>query len=385
MRAALTGGGTGGHIYPGLAIDAALRADCAARGEAYSSEFFGTHGGLESTIVAAAGIPIAFVPSRPLVRRVSIDVAVTAATNAAGVAVAVRALARFAPDVVIATGGYVCFPVVVAARMLRLAGRIRAPLALLEENALPGLTNRLLAPLVDEVWGALWSASAMFGKKFVATGIPVRPEFHAAIPRPRARERLGIDAQATVVVVMGGSQGARSVNDATTAMVTRRTLPASWWILHVCGKRDYEYVKAEQREKPAANRVTLVPYLDDPSPAYAAADLVVARAGGSTLAELASTGRPSVLIPYPHASEDHQSANARVFEEAGASQILADAELSGDALWWSLRGALEDDKRTAMGKAAATLAPSDASAMIVRRVRTLREGRRARSDEDVQR
>ena len=376
MRVALTGGGTGGHIYPGLAIDAALRADCAARGEEYASTFYGTKGGLETTIVAKAGVPLRLVPSAPLQRRVSLELARTLTANVQGFGVAAAELARFRPDVVIATGGYVCFPVVTAARLMA-----RAPLALLEENAFPGLTNRLLAPLVDEVWGAAWATPAAFGRKFVATGIPVRAEFRQLPPRPRARERLGIAPDATVIVVLGGSQGARSINEATAALVTRRTLPPAWWILHLCGERDYEYMKAEQREKPALNRVTLLPYLDDPAPAYAAADLVVARAGGSTLAELAVTGTPSLLIPFPHASEDHQTANARFFEEARAAQVLPDAELDGDALWWALAGLLRAETLASMGKAAAALAPADAAAMIVRRVNTLREGRRARNDE----
>jgi UDP-N-acetylglucosamine--N-acetylmuramyl-(pentapeptide) pyrophosphoryl-undecaprenol N-acetylglucosamine transferase len=381
VRVAITGGGTGGHIYPGIAIDAALRADCAARGETYESRFFGTRRGLESTLVERAGIPLRFVPSRPLARKLSFETAQTVGANLAGLGVATGELARFRPDMVIATGGYVCFPVVSAARGLRAFGG-SPKIALLEENALPGLTNRLLAPMVDEVWGPLWASGAAFGRKFVETGIPVRESMRQSIPKPRARERLGIDPRATVIVVMGGSQGARSINQAVTAMVVRRTLPASWWVLHVSGERDYESTKLEQRERPASNRLTLLPYLDDPAPAYIAADVVVARAGASTLAELAVTGRPAVLVPYPHASEDHQNANARAFAEAGAATVLADDKLDGDALWWALDEVLRDERLPTMAKAAASLAPADASAMIVRRVNTLRGGRTPLLDEE---
>jgi UDP-N-acetylglucosamine--N-acetylmuramyl-(pentapeptide) pyrophosphoryl-undecaprenol N-acetylglucosamine transferase len=382
LRVALTGGGTGGHIYPCIAIDAALRADAAARGETYASAYYGTKRGLESKILAKTAIPLRFVASRELPRRPSFALALTVGENVAGVAMASVDLARFRPDVVIATGGYVCFPVVVAARSLRVARRIRAPIALLEENAGPGLTSRLLTPLVDEVWGAAWTSAPSFRHKLVTTGIPVRAEFNAMLPRPRARERLGIDAHATVIVVMGGSQGARAINEATAALVTRRTLPPEWWILHVCGERDYEYMKAEQQEKRAGNRVTLVPYLDDPAPAYAAADLLVTRAGASTLAELAVSGRPALLVPYPHAADDHQEANARAFREAGAARLLHDAELNGDTLWWTLSEMFRADTLATMAKAASTLAPADAAAMVVRRVNVLREGRRARGDED---
>jgi UDP-N-acetylglucosamine--N-acetylmuramyl-(pentapeptide) pyrophosphoryl-undecaprenol N-acetylglucosamine transferase len=381
VKAVITGGGTGGHIYPGLAIEAALRDDCAARGEEYASMFFGTRRGLEGSIVARAGVPLQFVPARPLIRRFSAQTFATLGANAAGTAVAARALARFRPDVVIASGGYVCFPVVAAARALRGARRIDASLALLEENALPGLTNRLLAPLVDEVWAATWTAPEAFRHRAIATGIPVRREFSALPPRPRARERLGIDPHATVVVVLGGSQGAQSINTATLDMLTRRSLPPAWWILHICGARDYDAMKERLRDKPPHNRCTLLPYLDDPSPAYAAADLVVARAGASTLAELAATARPSILIPYPYASEGHQAANARVFAESGAARLLYDAELNGDVLFWALSEALGPSVLAAMAKCASALAPADAAAMIVRRVRVLREVRRTLHDE----
>ena len=375
MRVVVTGGGTGGHIYPGLAIDAALRDDCTARGEEYASVFFGTRRGLEGTIVTKAGVPLELIPSRPLARRFSAQLIATVGANAAGLAVASGALARFRPDVVIASGGYVGFPVVAAARAMRTARRINPALTLLEENALPGLTNRLLGPLVDEVWTASWTSPDAFKGKAVVTGIPVRSEFKALLPKQRAREQLEVDshAHALVVLVLGGSQGARSINDAVLDMVTSRGVPAPWWIVHVCGERDYDAMKARLGDK-RPSRFTLVPYLDDPSPAYAAADLVVARAGASTLAELAATGRASLLVPYPHASEDHQNANARFFAESGASRLLHDAELSGDVLFYALSEALVPERIETMAKCAAALAPADATAMIVRRVRNLREG-----------
>jgi UDP-N-acetylglucosamine--N-acetylmuramyl-(pentapeptide) pyrophosphoryl-undecaprenol N-acetylglucosamine transferase len=359
-----------------LAIDAALRDDCTARGEEYTSVFFGTRRGLESTIVTKAGVPLELIPSRPLARRLSAQLIATVGANAAGLAVAGRALARFRPDVVVASGGYVGFPVVAAARAMRTARRINPVLTLLEENALPGLTNRLLGPLVDEVWTASWTAPDAFKGKAVVTGIPVRSEFKALVPKQRAREQLEIDshAHAMVVLVLGGSQGARSINNAVIDLVTSRGVPAPWWIVHVCGERDYDAMKARIGEK-RPSRFTLVPYLDDPSPAYAAADLIVARAGASTLAELAATGRASLLVPYPHASEDHQNANARFFSESGASRLLHDAELSGDVLFYALSEALVPERIEAMAKCAGALAPADATAMIVRRVRNLREGR----------
>ena len=371
LRVAFTGGGTGGHVYPALAIHDALRARYSTEAKAggaaaYEATFFGNEDGLEATLVKT--MPIAFVPSAPLQRSLSLSTLRTVFANAAGVVVALRALARFKPNVVVATGGYVCFPVVVAARILRLVRIVHARIALLEINVTPGLTNRLLTPLVDEVWTTYAASEASFGRKTLVTGAPVRASFSIAKDGPSARERLGLDPDRTTIVVIGGSQGARSINEAVAALVTRRTLGETWQVLHVSGERDYQYMHAEERELAAGNRVVLVPYLDDPADAYAAADVVVARAGASTLAELALTGTPSILIPYPFAADQHQAHNAALFEAAGAAVVLKDAELDGDRLWWALRGVLETDRVVTMRQAARSLAPRNASATIVERI-----------------
>src|SRR5579875_2368438 len=291
MRVAFAGGGTGGHIYPALAIDEALRRDLEAKGERYEARFFGTRRGLERELLDDR-IPLVLVPSRPLSRKLGASLASTVAANAAGIAVASGALAAW---------------------LLR-TGRVIDPvLGMLEINALPGLTNRLLAPLVDEVWGTYAQSHTTFRRKYVLTGTPTRASLRRSIAPETARVALGLNPAKTTIVVMGGSQGARSINEATTALVTRRTLPATWQLLHVCGRRDYEYMRAEQRVRPGENDVRLIEYLDDPAPAYAAADIVVSRAGASTLAELAVTATPALLVPYPRAAEDHQRLNAQAF------------------------------------------------------------------------
>ena len=364
LKVAFTGGGTGGHIYPALGIDDALRANLGP--DAYEARFFGNRGGLEATLVTS--MPVRFVRSAPLQRRLSLGTLLTIAANAAGVAGALRALAAYKPAMLIATGGYVCFPVVVAARILRLARITRTRIALLEINATPGLTNRLLTPLVDEVWTSYAASSASFGSKTVVTGAPVRASLARRSLPALAREALDLDPAGTTIVAMGGSQGARSINEAVAALVTRRTLPPAWQILHVSGERDYAYMQAEERALAPGNRVRLVPYLPDPADAYAAADVVVARAGASTLAELTATGTPAVLIPYPHAAEQHQASNAAVLESAGAAIVLPDAGLDGDALWWALQGVAEPERNASMRAAARSLSPHDATVAIVERV-----------------
>jgi UDP-N-acetylglucosamine--N-acetylmuramyl-(pentapeptide) pyrophosphoryl-undecaprenol N-acetylglucosamine transferase len=364
LRVAFTGGGTGGHVYPSLAIDDALRADY--RPDAYEPRFFGNRRGLEATLVKT--MPIAFIPSAALQRRLSLATLRTVFANLAGVAVALGELARFRPLMVVATGGYVCFPVVVAARILRALRVVRCKIALLEINAKPGLTNKLLAPLVDEVWATYEASRPAFGAKMVVTGTPTRASLARLAEKAVARERLGLDPARTTIVAMGGSQGARSINEAVAALVTRRTLPDDWQVLHVSGERDYAYMQAEEREPAPGNRVRLVAYLDDPADAYAAADVVIARAGASTLAELAQTGSPSILVPYPFAAEQHQAHNAALFAERGAAVVLADDELSGDRLWWTLREVLDPLRSDAMRDAARALAPADAAAAIVERI-----------------
>ena len=364
LKIAFTGGGTGGHIYPALAIDDALREQY--RADAYEPRFFGNKGGLEASLVTT--MPLTFVPSAPLQRNLSFSTLRTFFANAAGVVAALGALARFKPLMVVATGGYVCFPVVVAARILRTLRIVRCKIALLEINVTPGLTNRLLTPLVDEVWTTYAASEKSFGRKAVLTGAPVRASLRIAKDAPSARDRLELDPERTTIVAIGGSQGARSINEAVAALVTRRTLGDDKQLLHVSGERDFAYMQAEERELAPGNRARLVPYLADPADAYAAADVVIARAGASTLAELAVTGTPAILIPYPHAADQHQAHNAALFEQAGAAVVLPDAQIDGDRLWWTLREVLEPDRNAAMRKSARSLAPRNAGAAIVARI-----------------
>jgi UDP-N-acetylglucosamine--N-acetylmuramyl-(pentapeptide) pyrophosphoryl-undecaprenol N-acetylglucosamine transferase len=293
--------------------------------------FVGTRRGLESEVVPKAGVPVEFVASRPLSRTLSIDVLRTIVQNAQGVTQALRVIRRFRPDCIVATGGYVAFPVVLAAKLLRTVRALRASIVLLEPNAAPGLANRLLSPLVDEVWKEA----------------PVRASLLHPLDRPQARRSLGLDPDATTVVVMGGSQGARRLNDAVMQAAQRRLFPPDWQVFLIAGARE-----AERLRSLAAQGVSVHDYLDDPAVAYAAADIVVARAGASTLAELSATATPAVLVPYPYATHDHQMKNAKVVEAAGAARIVPDRELDAVRLVAELRAALDPEIARAMRSAA---------------------------------
>jgi UDP-N-acetylglucosamine--N-acetylmuramyl-(pentapeptide) pyrophosphoryl-undecaprenol N-acetylglucosamine transferase len=370
FRVAFTGGGTGGHVYPALSIDDAIRTEYDP--EHYEPRFFGNRDGLEAQLVTT--MPLTFVPSAALQRKLSWGTVRTAWRNLVGIGVALVELRAFKPLMVVATGGYVCFPVVVAARILRALGLLRCGIALLEINVKPGLTNRLLAPLVDEVWTTYDASAPYFRGKAERTGTPVRASLQRKINPSRARIELGLAPERTTILAMGGSQGARSINEAVAALVTRRTLGDTRQVLHVSGERDHAYMEAEEREV-GANHVKLVAYLPDPANAYAAADVAIARAGASTLAELAATGTPAILVPYPFAADDHQASNAAVFAERGAAVVLADADLDGDRLWWTLDAMLQPERLARMRAAAASLASADAGRAIVRRIEVLMPAR----------
>ena len=370
FRVAFVGGGTGGHIYPALAIDDAIRAEYDPAD--YEPRFFGNRDGLEATLVTT--MPFIVVPSAALQRKRSWRTVATVWRNLVGVFVALAALASFRPVMVVATGGYTCFPVVVAARILRVLRLLRCGIALLEINVRPGLTNRLLAPLVDEVWTTYDASAPFFRGKAHRTGTPVRASFMRGIHHSRARLELGLAPERTTIVAMGGSQGARSINEAVAALVTRRTLGEMRQVLHVSGERDHAYMQAEERDV-GANHVMLVPYLADPANAYAAADVAITRSGASTLAELAATGTPAILVPYPFASDDHQASNAAVFAERGAAVVITDAELDGDRLWWALDAILQPARLAQMRAAASSLATPDVGRTIVSRIEFLMPAR----------
>ena len=365
MKVLLTGGGTGGHVYPAIAIAEALAEEPVLT--PVDVLFVGMRGGLETQMLAKSGLRARFVSAAPLTRKFSPAI-FTLLANVAGFFQALAILRGFRPDVAIATGGYVTFPVIAAlwtAKALRLS---RARIALLEPNARAGLTNRLLRPLVDEIWFGVAEPGRALASNEHLTGTPVRAEFLRPLSAPDARLALGLEPGATTIVVFGGSQGARSLNEAVTALASQG-LPPGWQVLLVSGERDFDGV--ERRIAVAGSaRVRVVRYLDDPRPAFAAADLVVARAGASTLAELAATGTPALLVPYPYATDDHQTENAAVVERAGAARVIADRDLSELRLRTELEAALSPQTLAALRDAAHARAASDPRRAIVARVKS---------------
>lgn len=322
-----------------------------------------------------AGVRFATVAAAPLVRREPGALAATVATNVRGIAQACRLLGRERPDVLIATGGYVALPVVAALRLLRFARRSRARIALLEPNAVAGLANRLLAPLVDELWLAHPPNSRELRPREHVVGMPVRAALRAPRWPAAARAALGVPPERSMVLVMGGSQGARSLNEATAGMLEAGGVPDVGFVV-LAGTRDRGELAARLAGR---DDVRVLGYLDDPQPAYAAADLVVARAGASTLGELAATAAPALLVPYPFATADHQRHNAEAFASGGAAHVVADAELDAARLRAEVVRALEPATLAAMRTAAANRAATDPGRAIAARVKAWRAPKNGRT------
>jgi len=360
------GGGTGGHLYPAIAIADALRSRA-------TIAFIGSADRLETTIVPKAGYPLHTVSAHALPRRLSFDLLRAVARNAKGTLQSLALLAAARPDLVVATGGYVCFPVALAARIRQLVGLSRAPIVLLEPNLAPGVTTRLLAPMVDEIWGECGGFAQRMRAKCRPTGVPVRSSLRSLPSREAAARRLGLDPAKPVLLAIGGSQGARTINDALVAASQGNAFPRDWQVLALTGAAEYEKVCAAVRAGNGAATTPFVmrPYLDDMGDAYAVADLVIARAGASTLGELAALAKPAVLVPYPFATEAHQAANAARFEAAGAALVITDQQLASGALPAVLAEATAPERLAALAANARRLAQNDPLAQILARIDTL--------------
>ncbi len=326
-------------MVPALAVADALRAEGAQVAWVGGER-------AEAELVPAAGYPLTPIRVSGLSRTNPLRAARAALQAIAALGTAWRILGRERPDAVLGGGGYVAGPIGAAA----VARRV--PLVLTEADSHLGLTNRLLARFARRVCLA-FPLDGREPPRFRVTGRPVPPP---ATDRAAARARFGIPADATVVLVFGGSLGARSLNEAAIAGLGE----APCWVLHASGARDH----AALRSRVPGERYVLEPYIQPFADALVAADLVVARSGGSVF-EIAAHGRPALLVPYPHAAADHQTTNARWMADAGAAVVVADAELTAQRLRAEVDALLADPARlAAMAAASRGLARPDAAADI---------------------
>ncbi|MEA4888508.1 MAG: undecaprenyldiphospho-muramoylpentapeptide beta-N-acetylglucosaminyltransferase [Clostridiaceae bacterium] len=359
-RYLLAGGGTSGHVNPALAIADQLKKDDPTA----DIRFCGTARGIEQDIIPRAGYPFQAIRARGLPRRLSPDLFRALADFWAGRRQCRQLMREFCPDVVIGTGGYVCSPVVAAAASLHI------PVLLHEQNAFPGRSNRLMARRSQMVCVSFPGTEHWFHTKapIILTGNPVRSLFFE-LDRQEARKTLNLDPDERIVLAMGGSLGARSINQAVLGLSPWLDDLTQWaggppTVYLAAGSRQYAEIASSGRGK---DWLQVRDYIHDIQLYMAAADLLVCRAGAITCSELAALGRPAVMVPYPYAAGDHQTYNARVFADAGAAILCPDAQLQPAWLAQTLHDLLlQPDRLQEMGRAAKQMARPDAVSAICR-------------------
>lgn len=349
LRIVVAGGGTGGHVYPGIAVVERLRARTAT-----DVLFVGARGGVEQGILARAGYDCELLPGYGL-RRASIARRLMAPlVLAAGVARALAILRSFRPDLVLGTGGYASAAVVIAAVLNR------TPRVLQEQNSVAGLVNRRLARFADLVLLAFAESAASLPER-TRTRVVGNPLRRLPVStREAAAARFSLAASRRTVLVVGGSRGARSLNMAGADAAARIAAKLDVQFLMLVGASDRAEV--ERRAANAGERVRVLDYLDDMQHAYAMADLAVARSGASSVFELAVFGVPAILVPYPYAADAHQEGNAAPLVQRGAARMLRDAELDGERLAREIEDLLAAPERlAAMAAAMKSWATPDAA------------------------
>ena len=347
MRLAVAGGGTGGHLFPGLAVADLAR----STGLCEEIVFFGAERGIEARLVPARGYRLIAQPIEGIRGGSPVGALRALARLVSAAFVARRELRQRRIDVVLGLGGYASSAAVVGAVLARV------PVVLMEQNREPGLSNRILARLARAVCTSFGDTERWLPRgRARLTGNPVRAELET-LDDARARDLL---------LVFGGSGGARSLNRAAARAIVRlareRELPA---VLHQTGEADREEVR--DAYEAAGLDVDVRPFIDDMAAAYSRARLAVCRAGATTIAELEATATPSLLVPFPHAAGDHQTANAKALVEAGAARLVVDDEGAADALYDNLAELLaEPEKLNSMIIAAARLRRPRAAERVLR-------------------
>lgn len=362
LRVMIAGGGTGGHLYPGIAVARELL----SRYPDAAITFAGTARGIESRVVPQEGFVLDVIRSRGLKGKSALEQLRGGAALPLGFLDAWRIISARRPQLVVGVGGYSSGPLVAVAALRGV------PTMLLEQNAVPGLTNRLLAPLVRAAAVTFESTRAFFGAKAFVSGNPVRPEFFSDSQGSMQTE--GNAPACLQVLVFGGSQGAHAINVAMAeAAPVLAAISPMLRFVHQTGERDVDMVRAAYRA--AGLQADVEPFFFDMGRRLKTADLVVCRAGATTLAELTAAGRAAILIPLPTATDDHQRKNAEVLASAEAAEMLLQSDATGHALASRIAALAGDASRRAHVSAAArSLARPDAARVIVDRALAIMQG-----------
>lgn len=343
MRIVVSGGGTGGHIYPAIALIKEVRKQDPNAKVLY----IGTEKGLEKSIVERENIPFKSIEITGFKRKLSFENIKTILRFIKGTRLSKKYIKEFKPDVVLGTGGYVCGPVVYA------AAKLKVPTIIHEQNSVPGLTNKFLSKYVDKVALCFQEAGQYFPKeKQVLTGNPRASEV-VGIDGNRGKESVGLKTGKKVVLIVGGSRGAKPINDAfleVLPLVGKK----DYQVLYVTGEVHYENVLREVKKVDSPENVIIKPFIHNMPEVLAGVDVIVARAGATTLAEITALGIPSILIPSPYVTNNHQEKNARALGDNGAAIVRLEKEMNGTVLLNDIDKILLDEETLKLMKEAST-------------------------------
>ena len=366
MRVVLSGGGTAGHINPALA----LAEELSARG--HEVLFAGTPEGLEARLVAQAGIPFTPFKASGFDREAPLTLVTSTFKILASALKAGSWFKKVKPDAVVGFGGYVSIPVGVA------TVKRRIPLVIHEQNSVMGMANKFLSEFARYVAVTYQVAGKDVDEasKVFLTGNPVRSSV-LAVTRQEGRRMLGIPEDGVMLLAFGGSLGARHINQALCALKQRLLEVDNLYVVHISGPREYDTVKADLDLSPAeAQRWILMPYQDRMAETLAAADCVLSRAGATSLAEISALGLPALLVPFPYATEDHQTTNAQAYVASGAAEMIADANLDSPEFAQLLMTLVtSEQERERMRQAAASFETQNAAARLADLVIQAAEGK----------
>ncbi len=359
MRYLITGGGTGGHIYPALAIANEIR----DRHKDAEILYVGTKKGLESELVPREGLNFKTIRVKGLPRKLNADAFKALKELALGIRDASKIIKEFNPDIVIGTGGYVCGPVVY------IASKKGIPTVIHEQNAFPGITNKILSRYVDRVLVTFEESKKYFKKqeKIILTGNPIRKSI-VNVDRKKAYFDLKINPNIPFILSFGGSGGQNKLNEAMLKVIEEFANNEFIQIVHVTGNRFYEDFNHKLKSKNLylKDNIRIMPYLYKMPEALNIADLVVTSAGAITLAEISAVGVASILIPKGYTAENHQEHNARVFADKGASSLILEKDLTGELLYKTIKELIEDRKKLSeMGRKSKMLGEVNATEKIV--------------------
>lgn len=363
----IAGGGTGGHLFPGMALAEHFEKHYQVR-----IVFIGTSYGIENKILPKTHYIFERIWMRGLQRKIDIGNLLFPLRLVVSLGQCAAIYSRYKPSIVVGTGGYVSGPALLAGLLLGV------PTAIQEQNSYPGLVNRLIGKRVSQVHLTFQDSRAYFGSKdsVYVSGNPVRAGL-GNVEKAAALERFQLSPEKATIFVFGGSQGARAINKTVTDTLPALKQLGNIQILWAAGKPDFNKISQETSHY---DFVHVYEFIEDMASAYAAADVVLSRAGATALSEIALAGLPAILVPFPFAAAGHQERNARSVEKAGAAQVVPQQEFTATNLLDRLKGLFSDrDKLANMSKAAFALAKPNAAREIADKIMTLAIGKNRQS------